>query len=467
MSDDIDQYLFGDENASDEDRASASLDGYPTTSSSATLASFVESSGVTGETAGWEVWPEEETPQAPATVDAYTILREGGDEAVQALVAAENWRDKFEDIIVDVLGDPLFGFEQRDATDHCGSVLPLVGQFPWHVMAVRWLDGDSAEDSFVAALDTALREREADADYSEHEARVEASHDLEPEPAFQVDESLFYDSDDEEADGTMKSSLAPASVEHGIYPGVTISGSSVFTDTRHPCLTAYTSASQPTGTIDADWDEAVGQLIELGFDDGAAIADALSKSNGALEPALELLCAPATETGHVARVAGEKTHKGAIDEDRCTARYSGDEPLEFRIDTADGRAYSKDEFVEEYGPHLGAERWAASTLLGTAESETVELPPQRDWDSLRNAGLDPLRPKKKIPTELKQPTQQTQQQPHHHLRRHHREQQGHPGDQNVDQLMEMGFSRPRAQKALAQTRGDACAAMELLLADIA
>ena len=113
-----------------------------------------------------------------------------------------------------MLGDPLFGFEQRDATDHCGSVLPLVGQFPWHVMAVRWLDGDSAEDSFVAALDTALREREADADYSEHEARVEASHDLEPEPAFQVDESLFYDSDDEEADGTMKSSLAPASVEH-------------------------------------------------------------------------------------------------------------------------------------------------------------------------------------------------------------------------------------------------------------
>jgi hypothetical protein len=31
------------------------------------------------------------------------------------------------------------------------------GVFPWHVVAARWLDGDTAEDAFIAALDTVGR----------------------------------------------------------------------------------------------------------------------------------------------------------------------------------------------------------------------------------------------------------------------------------------------------------------------
>ena len=45
---------------------------------------------------------------------------------------------KFGEIISDVLGD--------------GG-----GVFPWHVVAARWLDGDTAEDAFIAALDTVGR----------------------------------------------------------------------------------------------------------------------------------------------------------------------------------------------------------------------------------------------------------------------------------------------------------------------
>ena len=156
MSDDIDRYLFGDGSASDEDQSSDTLDDDASIGSgSISMASFVEAPASTPQEAvEWEVWPEEPTLQTPDTVDAYSILREGGDEAVAALVAAENWRGKFGDIIADVLG------HDYDSVPGGHCQLGVVGQFPWHVMAVRWLDGDSAEDSFVAALDTALRERE-------------------------------------------------------------------------------------------------------------------------------------------------------------------------------------------------------------------------------------------------------------------------------------------------------------------
>eukprot|EP01046_Picozoa_sp_COSAG06_P021952 COSAG06_NODE_1675_length_8744_cov_5.951764_3_plen_155_part_00 len=133
------RYLFGGGGSSDEDEAQKSGRGGGSTYSSfssfvpaATASTFSASSSAAassvsvhhgsksarksvGEEEVWETWPEETTAGAGAAAgagagagagatDAYAILREGGEEAVEALVAAENWRAQFGEIVADVLG---------------------------------------------------------------------------------------------------------------------------------------------------------------------------------------------------------------------------------------------------------------------------------------------------------------------------------------------------------------------------
>ena len=129
------RYLFGGGGSSDEDEAQKSGRGGGSTyssfssfvpaatastssaSSSAAASSVSVHHGIksapksVGEEEVWETWPEETTAGAGAAAgagagatDAYAILREGGEEAVEALVAAENWRAQFGEIIADVLG---------------------------------------------------------------------------------------------------------------------------------------------------------------------------------------------------------------------------------------------------------------------------------------------------------------------------------------------------------------------------
>jgi hypothetical protein len=228
----------------------------------------------------WEAWPEEALGMAAAedtssraahqplpSSDAAEILREGGEEAVQALVAAEGWRRQFGEIISDVLG-----IEAAVATAAAAATTPVepngrkgAGRgggvsFPWHVLAARWLDGDTAEDAFLAALDTALREREA---------MPNQQHGLEPEPEPepQVDEALFFgDGDDDDDD------------DGGGGGGEVVGGGGGNID-----------RGVVVAKEEEDWAVAVKQLIELGFTDGAAIADALTHTAGAVQPALELL----------------------------------------------------------------------------------------------------------------------------------------------------------------------------------
>ena len=161
MQDDIDRHLFGGDSDDDDYyeqqkrgkpvddegawqvRFQHTVSGAALESASAARASegaqlarvLAESQATTGADAARRealMWPEE--PLAAGPPDAYATLREGGEEAMAALVAAEGWQGQFGEIVADLgLG---------------------MGAFPWHVLAVRWLDGDSAEDGFIAALDT-------------------------------------------------------------------------------------------------------------------------------------------------------------------------------------------------------------------------------------------------------------------------------------------------------------------------
>jgi hypothetical protein len=303
----------------------------------------------------------------------------------------------------------------------------------------------------------------------------------------------------------------------------------------------------------------VDTLIELGFTDGAAIADALTQTNGAVEPALELLWA----TGGGAVAAEEKKEQpvaaAAVRDDEQRAQHDlfalqnhqqqqqqqqqkqpplavpvvvdddedydddddmmdddDDGAVEYRVDTADGCAYTKSEFMAEYG---GLDQWHASVILGAASGTAAAAAGgdetdrhtsaggggdgggERDWDKLAAAGLDPLRaPKPK-------PKQKQAAAPHG--RQSHKQQQGDAaqrdrrsgathsassradgaahsssstaapsalaaagrgaadvGVEGVAQLVEMGFPRARALAALEQARGDSGAAMELLLAEL-
>jgi len=155
------RYLFGGGGSSDEDEAQKSGRGGTfssfssfvpdATASSSSASSSAAASSVSvhhgrksapnsvGEEEVWETWPEETTAGAAAgaaagATDAYAILREGGEEAVEALVAAENWRAQFGEIIADVLGSD--------------ALAAAAAGFPWHVLAVRWLDGDTVRALF-------------------------------------------------------------------------------------------------------------------------------------------------------------------------------------------------------------------------------------------------------------------------------------------------------------------------------
>jgi hypothetical protein len=132
---------------------------------------------------------------------------------------------------------------------------------------------------------------------------------------------------------------------------------------------------------------------------------------------------------------------------------------EFRIDAADGCAYTRAEFLAEYG---GRREWDVAPLLGAADSggadHAAEPPPESDWSAglaaMAAAGLDPFhsgkRTQKSLAGSANPPVKAKARS---------------KWEDECVQLQEMGFAEERAQQALALTQGDADAAMELLLAE--
>eukprot|EP01046_Picozoa_sp_COSAG06_P021953 COSAG06_NODE_1675_length_8744_cov_5.951764_4_plen_383_part_00 len=380
---------------------------------------------------------------------------------------------------------------------------------------------------------------------AEAEGARDGGGGAEPEP--EVDETLFFEDYSEEEDDKFSHS-----------------GSGGGKKEHHSGLGGGGGGGVGGGSAGhaQEWAAAVDTLIELGFTDGAAIADALTQTNGAVEPALELLWATGGGGGAVEEEKKEQPVAAAVRDDEQRAQHDlfvqqnhhqqqkkqqqpavpvvvdddedydddddimddGDDAVEYRVDASDGCAYTKSEFMAEYG---GLDQWHASVILGAASGtataaavgdETDRYTPagggggERDWDKLAAAGLDPLRAPKPKPKQKQaaaaphgrqtrkqqQPQSQTQQQQQGDAAQRGRRSATHSaadssradgaghssstaapsalvvagqgavdvGAEGVTQLVEMGFPRARALAALEQARGDRGAAMELLLAEL-
>ena len=235
-------------------------------------------------------------------------------------------------------------------------------------------------------------------------------------------------------------------------------------DGSPPEVAAPVVAAPGAGRADA-WAEAVDQLIELGFTDGAAIADALTQTNGRVEPALELLWAAAVEEAAPAPAAQQaKVREPVVIDSSESEEEQQEQEVEYRVDTADGSAYTKEEFQSEYG---GLRQWDAARPVG-AEPVAAE----RDWGALAAVGMDPgssyqSAAKKKQEADKKKQEAAKKKQEAATKKQQSKQQPRVPAvEPSLQQLVDMGFPREKAVAALAQAEGDADAAMELLLAGL-
>lgn len=152
----------------------------------------------------------------------------------------------------------------------------------------------------------------------------------------------------------------------------------------------------------------------------------------------------------------------------------------YRVDAADGCAYTKTEFMAEYS---GLDQWHASLPLGLADDDGSDRhdadgrgrEQQRDWNP--TGKLNQPQPQHEWLQQQLHDRGQDDGHPQHHTSTAAAGFDGRApsgrtdavvaaSTEQVDRLIEMGFSRERVVAAMAQARGDSEAAMELLLANL-